>query len=206
MTPTPIRERNKLEARNRILVAARSSFVHQGYESFSLRKLAKTLGYSPAALYKHFKNKSEIFDCLAEESFQALVEASAKVEPLPDEDPVDRLKRGMHAYVAFGLNNPDHYRFAFLVQQSEDLAPPKPRAVYEGLASRVQACVDARRFRPLDIQLMAQSLWAAAHGVTSLLVQRPAFPWAARDKLIAQVIDSAVTSLLVEKYSPSWSA
>ena len=201
MTPTPIRERNKLEARNRILVAARSSFVHQGYESFSLRKLAQTLGYSPAALYKHFKNKSEIFDCLAEESFQALVEASAKVEPLPDEDPVDRLKRGMHAYVAFGLNNPDHYRFAFLVQQSEDLAPPKPRAAYEGLASRIQACVEARRFRRLDIQFMAQSLWAAAHGVTSLLVQRPAFPWVARDKLIAQVIDSAVASLLAEKRS-----
>jgi hypothetical protein len=39
-----------------------------------------------------------------------------------------------------------------------------------------------------------------------LLVQRPAFPWAARDKLIAQVIDSAVTSLLVEKYSLSRSA
>ena len=206
MTPTPIRERNKLEARNRILVAARSSFVHQGYESFSLRKLAQTLGYSPAALYKHFKNKSEIFDCLAEESFQALVEASAKVEPLPGEDPVDRLKRGMHAYVAFGLNNPDHYRFAFLAQQSEDLASPKPRAAYEGLASRVRACVEARRFRRLDIQLMAQSLFAAAHGVTSLLVQRPAFPWVARDKLIAQVIDSAVASLLAENRSIGRSA
>jgi AcrR family transcriptional regulator len=206
MIPTPIRERNKLEARNRILVAARSSFVHQGYESFSLRKLAQTLGYSPAALYKHFKNKSEIFDCLAEESFNALVEASAKVKPLPGEDSVDRLKRGMHAYVAFGLTNPDHYRFAFLVQQSEDLAPSKPRAAYEGLATRVQACVDAGRFRPLDIHFMAQSLWAAAHGITSLLVQRPAFPWAARGKLIAQVIESAVSSLLAGNHSRGRSA
>jgi hypothetical protein len=46
---------------------------------------------------------------------------------------------------------------------------------------------------------MSQSLWAAAHGVTSLLVQRPSFPWVARNKLIAQVIKSAVEGLLTRK-------
>jgi hypothetical protein len=56
--------------------------------------------------------------------------------------------------------------------------------------------VDAGRFCTGDVDLISQSLWAAAHGVTSLLVQRPSFPWVARNKLIAQVIKSAVQGLL----------
>jgi AcrR family transcriptional regulator len=196
MNATQTRERHREEMRRRILAAARGSFIHEGYESFSLRKLAQQIEYSPAAIYKYFKNKNEIFDCLAEESFAALLEASSRVKPAKAEDPVDTLKRGMRAYVDFGLKNPDHYRFAFLLQPVETTRPPKPRAAYEGLRGRVQKCIDAGRFRRGNVELMAQSLWAAAHGVTSLLVQRPSFPWAAHGKLISQVINSAVRGLL----------
>jgi AcrR family transcriptional regulator len=182
--------------RTEILKAAREIFVHEGYETFSMRALAKRIGFSAAATYKHFKSKGEIFDCLAEESFAALMEASENVKSVATEDPVDRLKRGMVAYVNFGLQNPDHYRFAFLLSQSESTPPPKPRAAYAGLRRRVQDCIDAGRFRSGDRELAAQSLWAAAHGITSLLIQKPAFPWAGRRKLMAQVIDSAVEGLL----------
>jgi AcrR family transcriptional regulator len=196
MNAIQTRERHREEMRRRILDAARASFIHEGYESFSLRKLAQQIEYSPAAIYKYFKNKNEIFECLAEESFAALVETSSRVKPAKAEDPVDTLKRGMRAYVDFGLKNPDHYRFAFLLQPVETTRPPKPRAAYEGLRDRVQKCIDAGRFRRGNVELMAQSLWAAAHGVTSLLVQRPSFPWAAHSKLISQVINSAVQGLL----------
>jgi AcrR family transcriptional regulator len=206
MNAIQTRERHRDEMRRRILDAARASFIHEGYESFSLRRLAQQIEYSPAAIYKYFKNKNEIFECLAEESFEALVHAStnaasssaasSRVKPAKEEDPVDTLKRGMRAYVDFGLENPDHYRFAFLLQPVETTRPPKPRAAYEGLRDRVQRCIDAGRFRRGHVELMAQSLWAAAHGVTSLLVQRPSFPWAAHGKLISQVINSAVQGLL----------
>lgn len=199
MNAVQTREQHRSELRTRILNAARSSFVHEGYETFSLRKLAQQIEYSPAAIYKHFKNKNEIFESLAEESFNALVQASSRVKPIAGEDPVDRLKRGMHAYVKFGLDNPDHYRFAFLLQPLENSRPRKPRAAYEGLRDRVQTCVGAGRFCTGDVDLMSQSLWAAAHGVTSLLVQRPSFPWVARNKLIAQVIKSAVQGLLTRE-------
>jgi len=33
-------------------------------ESFSLRRLARQIGYSPAAIYRHFRDKDEIFSCL----------------------------------------------------------------------------------------------------------------------------------------------
>jgi len=97
MSAVQTRERHRAEIRSRILKAARASFVHEGYESFSLRKLAHKIEYSPAAIYKHFKNKNEIFECLTEESFNALIAASWNVSSVAGEDPVDRLKRGIHA-------------------------------------------------------------------------------------------------------------
>jgi hypothetical protein len=39
--------------------------------------------------------------------------------------------------------------------------------------------------------LRTQALWAATHGITSLLTQRPSFPWVSKQRLINQVIDSA---------------
>jgi len=56
--------------------------------------------------------------------------------------------------------------------------------------------MDEKRFRPMDVDVASQVLWATVHGITSLLILRPAFPWANRDKLIAQVIDSAVDGLM----------
>ncbi len=193
------RARYKSEVRSQILDAARQIFVHESYESFSMRRLAERIEYSPAAIYKYFKSKSEIFDCLVEESFAALVESSSSLKTIAGEDPVDRLKRGMWAYVNFGLQNPDHYRFAFLLQQQDTphpQKPKKPRPAYEGLRDRIQNCIAAGRFQAGDVELMAQALWAAAHGVTSLLIQKPAFPWVARRNLISQVIDSAIAGLL----------
>lgn len=199
---TDRRAKYKAEVRAEILQAAREIFVHEGYESFSMRALADRIGYTPAATYKHFSSKSEIFSCLSEQSFAALMQASENVKKVETEDPVDRLKRGMFAYVEFGLENPDQYRIAFLVHQPGRTALPKPAGAYSNLTARVQICIDAGRFKSGDTELMAQSLWAASHGITSLLIQKPEFPWVARRKLIAQVIDSAVEGLLARSEMP----
>ena len=195
------RARYKAGVQSEILEAAREIFIREGYEGFSMRILADRIGYSAAATYRHFKSKGEIFQRLADESFAALMQASANVKPIESEDPVNRLKRGMLAYVDFGLKNPDHYRIAFLLHRPDrpDISEAsRPTAAIAGLKSRVRACIDAGRFQAEDLDLLAQSLWAAVHGVTSLLIERPSFPWVARGRLIARVIDSAVEGLFVK--------
>jgi AcrR family transcriptional regulator len=199
MTITALRQNFNKEIRAHILKTARKLLVAGGYGNFSLRSLAKRLDYSPSALYKHFQNKDEIFDCLVEESFAALVNASQSVEDLPGEAPLSRLKRGMQAYVRFGVENPDDYRLAFVLQRPDVSRPAKPRAAYDGLKVRVQKCIDAGCFQKGNVDLMAQSLWATAHGVTSLLIQRPDFPWVGREELIEQAVHGAIAGLVHTK-------
>ena len=201
MRTAPIRAQYKAEIRREILHVARQIFVHESYDSFSIRKAAAKLGYSPAAIYRHFKTKDEIFACLVDESFSALVRASESVQEIEKEDPVDRLKRGMWAYVNFGIKNPDHYRFAFLLKRQSKPQPYKPSAAYDGLRRRCQASIDAGRFQAEDPDLIAQTLWSAAHGITSLLIQRPKFPWVDRKRLVQKVIDGAVEQFRIGSHT-----
>jgi AcrR family transcriptional regulator len=191
------RQKHKEELRNIILDAARDIFVREGYETFSMRKLARKIEYSPGNVYLHFKNKEELFECLVEESFARLLKTlTALRNGVEARDPVEELKKGMHVYVEFGLRNPNDYRFAFMLRPPVKKRPYKVHAAFEVLRHLVKCCVDQKRFRAVDVETTSQSLWVAVHGITSLLIQQPDFPWVPKKELIAQVIGNSVKSLM----------
>src|SRR5262245_28043168 len=190
------RERYRHELRRAILDAAREAFVRHGYEGVSMRQLAEKVGCSHGNLYLHFKDKQSLFDCLVEESFQKFADGLRQVpESARRGDPVEFLRKAGRAYVAFGLANASAYEFAFILRRPGE-RPRKPHVTYERLRSLVERCSQGKRFRRMDVDTASQALWAAGHGITSLLILRPAFPWADRDRLIGQVIDAAVDGLL----------
>lgn len=191
--PSP-RERYRDVLRRAILDAAREAFVQYGYEGVSMRQLAEKVGCSHSNLYVHFKDKEALFDCLVEESFEQFGESLRAPDSAKRRDPVEVLRKMGRVYVAFGLANPSAYEFAFILRRPGQRS--KPHVPYERMRSLVQRCIDEKRFRRMDADVAGQSLWAAAHGITSLLICRPTFPWADREKVAGQVIDAAVDGLL----------
>jgi AcrR family transcriptional regulator len=144
----------------------------------------------------HFEDKEALFDCLVEESFDEFGDAMRTLaESAKGGDPVNLVRKLGRAYVHFGVANPSVYEFAFVLRRPGQRAR-KPHVTYERLRSLVRRCLDEKRFRRVDVDAASQALWAAAHGITSLLILRPTFPWADRDKLIGQVIDASVDGLL----------
>jgi AcrR family transcriptional regulator len=197
MSATSRRQKHKEELRRAILDAAREILVAGGYENFTMRKLAERIEYSPGSIYLHFKNKEELFDSLVEESFARLLKTLTDMQNGSEgQDPTKELKKGLRAYVDFGLRNPNDYRLAFVLRPPVEKRPYKVHRAFETLRYMVRRCVEQRQFRAVDLETTAQAIWASIHGITSLLIQRPAFPWVAKKKVIAQVIDSAVDSLL----------
>ena len=187
------RARYRDQLRRTILDAARDAFRHEGYESVSMRKLAERVGCSHGNLYLHFKDKEALFDCLVEESFEEFDTAMRAPEAVRRGDPVEMVRKMGRAYVAFGLANQSAYEFAFMLRRP---GRDKAHASYERLRGLAQRCLNEKRFRPMDVDVASQVLWAAVHGITSLLIIRPAFPWADRETLIGQVVDAAVDGLL----------
>jgi len=197
MNASSRRRKHKEELRRLILDAAREIFVYQGYESFSMRKLAEKIEYSPGSVYLHFKDKEELFECLVNESFARLLETLSALRNRKEmQDPVEELKKGMRAYVEFGLRNPNDYRFAFMLRPPMEKHPYKVHGAFESLRYIVGRCVEEKRFRGVDVETTSQAIWASVHGITSLLIQSPAFPWVPKKKLVAQIINTAVDSLV----------
>ena len=176
-----------------ILAAARDIFLRDGEGRISMRQLAERIEYSPGTIYLHFPSKEALLNALVEESFAKLSSALRKTRR---EDPLEALHVGLKAYVHFGLRHPNHYHFAFM-------RPPKPgpyktHDAFEYLRECVRRCIDAGHFRTRDVETAAQVLWAAAHGLTSLLIARPSFPWVRRDKLIEETIANSVRGFLAK--------
>lgn len=191
------RQRYRDVLRREILDAAREAFVRDGYEGVSMRALAEKIGCSHGNLYLHFKDKEALFDCLVEESFDRFGEGMhATVEAARRDDPVALVRTLSRAYIEFGVANPSVYEFAFVLRRPSRAPRRTPHVTYERLRSLVQRCIDEKKFRRMDADVASQALWAAVHGVTSLLVARPTFPWADREKVIDQVIDAAVDGLM----------
>jgi AcrR family transcriptional regulator len=188
------RERYRDELRRTILDAARDAFVRYGYEGVTMRMLAEKVGCSHGNLYVHFKDKDALFDHLVEESYQQFAEGLQRVpQSAKREDPVEFLRKAGRAYVEWGVANASVYEFVFMLRRP---GPRKPSVTYERMRSLIQRCIDEKRFRRVDVELASQALWAAAHGLTSLLILRPTFAWADRAALIGQVIDAAVDGML----------
>jgi AcrR family transcriptional regulator len=197
MKKPSIREKYRQSVRAAILRAARTAFLREGFESVSVRRLAAKMGFSHGSIYLHFRSKGELFDCLVEDSFTQLARALHGLQiDRPSEDPLRLLKRAARAYVDFGLQNPGAYEFAFILRRPGRSRPWKPHLAYDYLRMLVERCLVGKRRRAAHVDAESQAVWAATHGVTSLLILRPWLPWVDKEKLIRRVIDSAVDGLV----------
>lgn len=58
------------DTKGRILLTALQLFARDGYEAVSVRIIAEELGMTKGALYRHYKNKRDIFDSIVEKMIQ----------------------------------------------------------------------------------------------------------------------------------------
>lgn len=198
------RARQKQLLRQEILDAARELLVRDGYDALSMRKVAERIDYSPTAIYLHFKDKQELVFSLCDETFARLVK---QLETLEREypDPLVRLRKGLERYIQFGLTNPNHYIPTFVLPAPADVKDLKIANMHDPqsagmralgtLRDTIAAGVKAKKLRKVDPDVAARAAWAAIHGVTSLLITYPAFPWGDRDAVIKNVIDTVVEGL-----------
>ena len=195
------RLRAKQLLRQEILDAARTLFIREGYENVSMRKIAERIDYSPTTIYLHFKDKSDLLFAVCDETFAKLVQEFQALEKNV-KDPVQGLRKGLHAYVEFGLRYPQHYLLTFVIPHQHGHDPSRyvsPEAMgmkaFAFLPRLVAECIKRKKFRPVDVHAASQAMWTAVHGVTAALIVHPEFPWAKRDLVIDHVINGMIKEL-----------
>ncbi len=202
------------ERREEILAAAARMFLERGVDDVSTRRIAEAVGISQSALYVYFPNKDAILLDLCDQCFRRLVGLFSSPEVAAG-DPVEGLRRMMRAYVRFGIEHHDEYRLGFM---TKDLLPPIPPEQLSAflldpanprdgmpaglqcfalLQDRVNQLALHGRLRQ-DPRLVAQVAWATGHGLVTLLITKPEFPWIERETLIEGSLDILFGGLLVE--------
>ena len=58
------------DTKEKILMEALKLFARDGYEAVSVRNIAEELGMTKGALYRHYKNKRDIFDSIVDRMIQ----------------------------------------------------------------------------------------------------------------------------------------
>jgi len=193
-------EGDKLRAQ--ILGAANDLLMETGdQEAVSIRAVAERVGVTPPSIYMHFADKNELLFAVCEQHFDALDRVIQQATE-GIEDPLEALRQGGRAYVQFGLDNPEQYRILFM---SKPAAAPdgfqeerlKGSSAFDHLVEMVHTGVSAGVFAG-DPVMIAICLWASVHGVTSLLLSHPNFPWPDREAVIDAVLATPMFGLVAK--------
>ena len=188
--------------RAEILAAAERIFVEHGYEGATIRKIADEVGVSSAALYMHFAEKGAILLEICEAAFEKLRRANTEIVDLPIA-PADKVRRMLEAYIAFGFANPNAYRLIYCTRPDEAGAGAQTVARdsgsqiydrYRRVVSDVEAAGGLKAGR--DAETVAQTMWAGAHGLVSIIITKPYFEWADRDELVRAMLDGLCDGLM----------
>ena len=190
--------------RGEVLQAAMDLLRETGSEdAMSLRAVAQRVGVSVPSIYLHFADKQALLDAVCAEVFEALHVAlkSASVEA---KDPWAALRAQGVAYVEFALANPEHYRIVMMrpptageTHETDQIAT----GAFGHLLDGVTACIGLGILEGDPLHL-GMKLWATAHGIASLLITKPGFPWPPVAELVDATICMAGTGLAAQTRLP----
>jgi len=105
-----------MNTKDQILAAARAAFDQDGPEGLSMRDIAKEVGITPMAIYRHYENKQALIDALV---LDALGEWSGIVAAIPEQAPLDWMRAIGKAHLEFALQKPRRYEAAFLTRSTK---------------------------------------------------------------------------------------
>ena len=195
------KERQKESLRQNILDASREILLTDGYAKLSMRRIASCIEYSPTTIYLYFKDKDEILYYLSEEALEHQFEVMS-VAGSNESSPVQRLHSVLKAYIDFGLARPDRYKIAYMADISQYVSGASllgPGKIAQKLHDIVKQRLDdvlTESGCTLDPESVFQSVWANLHGIVSLLIGRPGFPWVDRNKLIETSLHITINGLV----------
>lgn len=168
------KQRQQSEMREAILSSALKLFAEEGFENVTMRKIATEIEYSVGTLYLYFKDKNEIFFELHNKGFSEFYKKQLSVQKI--KAPIDRLAAHGLAYVEFAIDNPEYYDLMFISRAPAKAIKKNKNwesglKTYNLLKQNIIEVKKAGKFKNVDIEVAAFSLWAFVHGVSSLYVR-----------------------------------
>lgn len=145
------------DLRRALLDAALERIVRDGIGGLSLRAIARDVGVTHAAPYRHFADKAALIAAIADEGFELLGEEMAPaLEATTAAARLDALGRG---YVRFAAQHPAYFKVMFGPGQGD-----------RQLDVLVETVRQAGAHGDRDAGHVALAAWCMVHGIATLVV------------------------------------
>lgn len=183
------------DLREALIEAALELIAEKGPVGFTVAEAARSAGVSPAAPYRHFRDRDELIADVARRGFVRFESELDRAWNGGLPEPIAAFNRVGKAYLAFARSEPAYYSAMFeaglplhaypdLIEAGERAFAVLRRAA-EALAARLPAAQ-----RPA--LMMGLHIWSLSHGIASLFARgdaaRRTLPMSAEDLLEAGVL------------------
>jgi AcrR family transcriptional regulator len=158
-------------ARDRILDAAERIHSRYGLPELTLRRVAKAVGVTPMAIYRHFEDKNALLDGLSDRGFgiwETYLEVAVRKRT-----PMTRLRAVLDQLREFALEHPRYFELMFFAKRGPIPNAPAslretPSPSFTRVIADVRGMVGANELRRGDPGETLLLLWATAHGLIAL--------------------------------------
>lgn len=153
------------DLRAALLAAGVALIEEQGADDLSLRELARRVGVSATAVYRHFPDKAALMAALGREALAKLAAAQREASARAGGGAAGFSATGA-AYVRFARDNPGLFRLVFAHQAPAGLHDEVPDDAMTMLKTAAAALAPAGT----DPRIFALRAWALAHGLAMLML------------------------------------
>jgi AcrR family transcriptional regulator len=176
--------------------AALALIAQKGPAGFTFAEAARWAGVSPAAPYRHFRDRDELLASVALRGFEQFAAALSRAWDDGRPEPFKAFERVGKAYLEFARTEPALYSAMFEagvpLETNPELREAGERAfaVLRSATERLVATLPAQNRPP--VLMMALHIWALSHGIASLFGRgdagRRALPMSPEELLEAAVL------------------
>jgi AcrR family transcriptional regulator len=204
------RARHRIECRRRILDAAGDAIAAAGIDGLSMNRLARSVGFTPGALYRYFTSRDALIATLAIEVLEELAATLRELARLaPDDEPLQRVLLLVDGYRGYSIGRPNHFAFlSTLVGDPRVLVASEAEArkvmgaiarALEPVAVALADAVDEGHLEPGDAARRALVLFASVQGTLQMRKQaRVAGGRIDVDRMLAELLEALLRGWGVE--------
>ncbi len=155
-----------------LISAALDLIEEYGPAGFSFAEVTRAVGVSPAAPYRHFRDRDALMADIARRGFDKFADRLSDGWNEGKPDALSAFKNVGQAYLAFARKEPAYFAAMFEARLSPDTSRELTQATERAFGVLRQACEALIEPLPESQRppalMMALHVWAMSHGIASL--------------------------------------
>jgi len=160
------------DQRDRILTCACELYLSDGLDGLSMRKLAKEVGVTAPAIYRHYEGREAVLADVLREAHSTFSRYIYRALNAPT--PYERFFGAGEGYLDFVIEHPRWYGIMHTAPEhlGMERLPADIEAMQNGIHQfwndRVRECMQAGILEDGDPEEVSVTMWAHAHGMVQL--------------------------------------